>query len=203
MHHTSPREKKPPHTLSNAFSATSKKETPPAGDTGEHHFSQRAGKLIFKSYRTTETNTHLQSREQQQRNMNSETKTQILAHKMRHKNTKRSATRAANGMAFHKTADEWQRLTHFSVGRSRSASQQSAACHCTLSSELPSWSPALHRWVHTDVGARGQHEVMLGLHEQLNHDGVWTTYLQHLDVFRGDLDVPVLPVLADHHHRQL
>ena len=77
----------------------------------------------------------------------------------------------------------------FLPGRSRSASQQSSACQCTLSSELPSWSPALHRWVHTDVGARGQHEVILGLPEQLNHDGAWITYLQHLNVFRGDLEV--------------
>ena len=140
---------------------------------------------LFLELSNNRNHTHLQSREQQQRNMNSETKTQILAHKMRHKNTKRSAARAANGMAFHKTADEWQRLTHFSVGRSRSSSQQSAACHCTPSSELPSWSPALHRWVHTDVGELGQHEVMLGLHAQLNHDGVWTTCLQHLDVLQG------------------
>ena len=58
-------------------------------------------------------------------------------------------------------------------------------------------------WVHNDLGERGQHEVILGLPEQLNHDVVSTTYLQHLDVFRCDLEVPVLPVLADHHHRQL
>ena len=108
------------HTVQ-CLPATSKKKTPPSGDTVEHHFSQRAGKL-FQSNRTTETNTHLQqmrhrntSREQQQRNINSDTKTQIFAHKMRHMTRKRSATRAANGMAFHKTADEWQRLTHFSV----------------------------------------------------------------------------------------
>ena len=111
INHMSPREKEPklapkptvlidhPSTLLTHCPMPShnvkKRETPPSGDTGEHHFSQRAGKL-FESNRTTETNTHLQSREQQQRNINSETKTQILAHKMRHMTKKRSATRAAN-----------------------------------------------------------------------------------------------------------
>ena len=197
------------YTLSNAFPQRQKKSS-----SGWHwwtSFLLACWQLIFRVIEQQKP-TRTCSQE------NSSNETWTVRQRRKHSHT-RWDTRPGNApqpvlqmeRRFTRRQTNGNRLTHFSVAAPIlnwpiflfSASQQSSACQCTLSSELPSWSPALYRWVHTDVGERGHHEVILGLPEQLNHDGVWTTNLQHLDVFRCDLAVLVLPVLADHHDRQL